>query len=305
MTDVFSQSGLESIGYETNPEVARWMEKADTYEVDHYNDLVEVDSPLVRITNRTEEYWQHSAFSFVRDVFILPLTSHVWRKAAQRLTLSPHLETCVQDMLPDVLTDAIGLHIRVWPSDLSFGLSHACHRNEIPVLKYVWGKCDWTGSYLYDNVRRVEKRPDQPVIIATDNRNSTIVLDLIQLLGSRAHFLYVTEKCKNVLRDAHPKEEEEWRLSAYWPIIEAGAMTHTESFIGSFWSTFSQIVATRRTTQRTFFFQTRLQALIWDSRVIMGCLILTVGAYGGWLSLRRRLARRRKSSRSKEFNILA
>src|SRR5436189_3291593 len=97
-----------------------------------------------------------------------------------------------------------------------------------------------------------------------------MILDLVKQLDERAHFLEMSTSCSATLNDAYPPDERDWRLATYWPIIEATALTRAESFVGSFWSTLSQLVAIRRDTKRTFFFQTRLQAFLWDARVILG-----------------------------------
>ncbi|KAK2770671.1 hypothetical protein FQN52_005830 [Onygenales sp. PD_12] len=293
VTDVFDGPGLESLGYDTSPQTAARIKNLSTAVVDYTSQITEVSEDVVRITAPTESYWQHSAFGFVRDSFILPFRASAWRKAARVFTLSKPLEACVNDMIPDILPSALALHIRTWPSDLSFGQKDPCHTNEVPVLRHAFGKCEWTGSYLYDNVKRAQSGPEQPVVIATDNRDAEIIKDLVKLLDGRAHFMEMTDKCKEVIKKAHPEEEYEWRQATYWPIIEATALTHAESFVGSFWSTLSQLVAIRRPTSRTFFFQTHMQAFIWDSRVLLGILALVAVAYGGFVISRRVLSNRR------------
>ncbi|KLJ13314.1 hypothetical protein EMPG_11742 [Blastomyces silverae] len=304
VTDVFDAVGLEQLGYDTRPQLATSLQNASTLVVDFTSEITEAPEQVVRITAPSESYWQRSAFSFVRDSFILPLRAGPWRKAARFFSLSEPLDACVKDMLPDILPQAVALHIRTWPSDLSFGQRDPCHQNEIPVLRNVFGKCDWTGSYLYDNVKRTQLNPDQPVVIATDDREGEVIRDLVKLLDGRAHFMEMTHKCKEAIRAAHPEEEHEWRLATYWPIIEATALTRAESFVGSFWSTLSQLVAVRRSTKRTFFFQTRLQALIWDSRVALGILVIVGITYVGYTYSRRVLANRRSrlaATRKSEF----
>ncbi|PGH14232.1 hypothetical protein AJ79_03207 [Helicocarpus griseus UAMH5409] len=294
VTDVFDSAGLEQLGYDTSPQTASRLETASVRVVDYTSQITEVPEQVVRITAPSESYWQHSAFGFVRDSFILPLRAGPWRKAAHLFTLSKPLDACVNEMLPDILPHALALHIRTWPSDLSFGQKDPCHQNEVPVLSSVFGKCDWTGSYLYDNVKRTETDSKQPVVIATDDRQGKVIRELVELLGDRAHFMEMTDKCKEVIKAAHPEEEYEWRLATYWPIIEATAVTRAESFIGSFWSTLSQLVAIRRDTNRTFFFQTRLQAFIWGLRVPLGTLAIIGTMYLGFIYSRRVLAKRRK-----------
>ncbi|PGH33486.1 hypothetical protein GX50_03721 [[Emmonsia] crescens] len=304
VTDVFDAAGLEQLGYDTRPQLATSLQNASTLVVDFANEITEASEQVVRITAPSESYWQRSAFSFVRDSFILPLRAGSWRKAAHSFTLSAPLDACVKDMLPDILPQAVALHIRTWPSDLSFGQKDPCHQNEIPVLRNVFGKCDWTGSYLYNNVKRTQLNSNQPVVIATDDREGEVIRELVKLLDGRAHFMEMTDKCKEVIKMAHPEEEHEWRLATYWPIIEATSLTRAESFVGSFWSTLSQLVAVRRSTKRTFFFQTRLQALIWDSRVALGVLIIVLMTYVGYTYSRRVLANRRNrmaAARKSEF----
>ncbi|OAX83649.1 hypothetical protein ACJ72_01980 [Emergomyces africanus] len=304
VTDIFDAAGLEQLGYDTRPQLATSLQNASTLVVDFTNEITEASEQVVRVTAPTESYWQRSAFSFVRDSFILPLRAGPWRKAAHLFTLSEPLDACVKDMLPDVLPRAVALHIRTWPSDLSFGQKDACHQNEIPVLRNVFGKCDWTGAYLYDNVKRAQLNSNQPVVIATDDREGEVIQELIKLLDGRAHFMEMTQKCKEVVKAAHPEEEHDWRLATYWPIIEATALTQAESFVGSFWSTLSQLVAVRRHTRRTFFFQTRLQALIWGSRVAIGVLFIIGTTYVGYACSRRVLTNRRNrmaGARKSEF----
>ncbi|EEH47957.1 uncharacterized protein PADG_04041 [Paracoccidioides brasiliensis Pb18] len=294
VTDVFDASGLEQLGYDTRPQVATNLHDAPTLVVNYTRQIAEAQEQVVRITAPTESYWQRSAFGFVRDAFILPFRAAPWRKAAQLFTLSTPLDACVNDMLPDILPKALALHIRTWPSDLSFGQKDPCHQNEVPVLRNVFGKCEWTGSYLYDNVKRAQLNSEQPVVIATDDREGEIVRDLVKRLDGRARFMEMTDKCKEIVKQAHPEAEFEWRLATYWPIIEATALTRAESFVGSFWSTLSQLVAIRRSEKRTFFFQTRSQALIWDLRVPGGMLLLVGMIYVGYSYCRHILVNRRK-----------
>ncbi|PGH19185.1 hypothetical protein AJ80_04156 [Polytolypa hystricis UAMH7299] len=303
VTDVFAKSSLEALGYETDPAIVDTARNGSTHVVDYFSQISEQPEELIRITAPSESYWQHSAFAFVRDSFILPMRAGPWRKTAPQFAVSEHLETCVRDMLPDVVPNAIGLHIRTWPSDLSFGQKDPCHTNEIPVLKHVWGKCEWTGSYLYGNVVRAQKHPEQPVVIATDDREAKIIKDLIGHLGDRAHFMDMTNKCKTTITSLYPEDEHEWRLATYWPIIEATALTRTEAFVGSFWSTLSQLVAVRRSPGRSFFFQTRLQAFIWDSRVMLGLIALVGLSYLGYVSVRRIYTTRRRRLESSKATL--
>src|SRR5204863_234956 len=134
VTDVFAKSGLEGLGYETDPQTLASLQDASTFVVNYTHQIVERPEQVVRVSAPSESYWRHSAFSFVRDSFILPLRAGTWRKAARHFTLAKPLQTCVDDMLPDILPHALALHIRTWPPDLSFGQQDACHRNEIPIL---------------------------------------------------------------------------------------------------------------------------------------------------------------------------
>ncbi|OXV08504.1 hypothetical protein Egran_03733 [Elaphomyces granulatus] len=270
VTDVFAQSGLEKLGYETDPQVLEELANMTTKQVDYYDDIREYPERVVRVTAPTESYWQRSAIYFVLDSFVLPFRSGGWRYAAQELELVEPLRTCVDDILPEILPQAIGLHIRTWPSDLSFGQRDPCHRNEVPVLRFIFSKCDWTGTYLYDNVLRVQLHPKQPVVIATDNRDHHSIRDLINHLGERAYFMQPRANCSEALKSAYPISEYEWRNASYWPIIEAAALIRAESFVGSFWSTLSQTVAVRRPgTRRTFFVQNRTQHFIWEVRWLL------------------------------------
>ncbi|KAE8137318.1 hypothetical protein BDV38DRAFT_283156 [Aspergillus pseudotamarii] len=282
VTDVFDEHGLQSLGYETD--LQRWSDPAakaaSTKRVDYYTDIVEGPSQIIEAKARTESYWQWSAIRFVLESFVLPWTPNRWRSAARRFQLTRPLQQCVDSVLPDLVPHALAMHLRMWPSDLSFGQDDACYRGQVPVLKHIFSKCDWTGSYLYNNVRRVQKSDTQPVIIATDNREHPAIVDLVRRLGPRAHFMEMTATCTTAIQDAHPSNETQWRIATYWPIIEAAVMVQTESFIGSFWSTFSQLVAIRRQRiHRTFFVQNRLQEFVWRNRWII------ILAFVGTLSL--------------------
>ncbi|KNG91733.1 hypothetical protein ANOM_000211 [Aspergillus nomiae NRRL 13137] len=281
VTDVFDEHGLQSLGYETD--LQRWSDPAakaaSTERVDYYTDIVEGPSQIIEARAPTESYWQWSAIRFVLEGFVLPWTPNQWRSTARRFQLTRPLQQCVDSVLPDLVPHAIAMHLRMWPSDLSFGQNDACYHGQVPVLKHIFSKCDWTGSYLYNNVLRVQKSETQPVIIATDNRDHPAIVDLVRRLGPRAHFMEMTETCTTAIRDAHPSNETQWRIATYWPIVEAAVMVRTESFIGSFWSTFSQLIAIRRhRVHRTFFVQNRLQEFVWGNRWII--VLALVGALG-------------------------
>ncbi|KAF7587099.1 hypothetical protein BBP40_007719 [Aspergillus hancockii] len=269
ITDVFEARGLQALGYETD--LQRWSDSAtkavSTLRVDYYRDIAEGPAPIIEAKADTESYWQWSAIRFVLEAFVLPWTPRRWRSAAHRFQLTQPLQQCVGSILPDLVPNAIAMHLRMWPSDLSFGQNDACYHGEVPFLKYIFAKCDWTGPYLYENVMRVQKSDKQPVIIATDDRNHLAIVDLVQRLGPRAHFMEMTDTCASLIRNAHPSEEAQWRMATYWPIIEAATMVEAESFVGSFWSTFSQLIAVRRRRiNRTFFVQNRMQEFVWQNR---------------------------------------
>ncbi|KAE8331047.1 hypothetical protein BDV39DRAFT_190271 [Aspergillus sergii] len=281
VTDVFDEHGLQSLGYETD--LQRWSDPAAkaaaTKRVDYYTNIVEGPSQIIEAKARTESYWQWSAVRFVLEGFVLPWTPNRWRSAARRFQLTRPLQQCVDSVLPDLVPYAIAMHLRMWPSDLSFGQNDACYRGQVPVLKHIFSKCDWTGSYLYKNVLRVQRSDTQPVVIATDDKEHPAIVDLVRRLGPRAHFMEMTAACTAAIQDAHPSNETQWRSATYWPIVEAAVMVRTESFIGSFWSTFSQLIAIRRhRIFRTFFVQNRLQAFVWDSRWII--ILVFAGTLG-------------------------
>ncbi|KAB8230938.1 hypothetical protein ETB97_007397 [Aspergillus alliaceus] len=272
VTDVFEERGLQTLGYETN--LQRWSDPAtkaaSTQRVSYYTDIVEGPSPIIEAKAITESYWQWSAIRFVLEAFVLPWTSNRWRSAAHRFQLSRPLQQCVDSVLPDIVPNAIALHLRMWPSDLSFGQEDACYHGQVPILRHIFSKCDWSGSYLYDNVIRVQQSESQPVIVATDDRKHPAIIDLVRRLGSRVHFMEMTETCVAAIRDAHPEDEIQWRTATYWPIVEAATMVQAESFVGSFWSTFSQLIAIRRQrVHRTFFVQNRVQEFVWDYRWLL------------------------------------
>ncbi|KAA8649506.1 uncharacterized protein ATNIH1004_002177 [Aspergillus tanneri] len=293
ITDIFDEVGLQALGYETDP--LRWSDVTNnvnsTRRVRYYREITESPDCVIQASASTESYWKWSAIRFTLEAFILPFTSSPWRSAARQFQLARPLQKCVDSILPDVVPHAIAMHLRMWPSDLSFGQDDACHTNEVPVLKYIYSKCAWTGSYLYQNIMRVQNNDKQPVIIATDDRRHSTVLELVRLLGPRAHFMEMTQTCKAAIQDAYPHTETEWRIAAYWPIIEAATMVQTEIFVGSFWSTFSQLVAVRRhQTEQTFFVQNRLQELAWQRRWLL-ITLFAVGIVLGSTGIVRRLKR--------------
>ncbi|KAB8228892.1 uncharacterized protein BDW43DRAFT_322533 [Aspergillus alliaceus] len=278
ITDVFEARGLQALGYETN--LQRWSDpaakEAATRRVDYYTDITEGPDLIIEAKAHTESYWQWSAIRFVLEFFVLPWTPSRWRSAAHHFQLTQPLQQCVDSIIPDIVPNAIAMHLRMWPSDLSFGQNDACYHGEVPILKYIFSKCEWTGLYLYENVLRVQESNRQPVIIATDDWDHPAVIDLIHRLGSRAHFMEMTETCTSSIGNAHPPEEIQWRTATYWPIIEAATLVQAEAFIGSFWSTFSQLIAVRRRrAHRTFFVQHKAQELVWQNR-----WLLTLGLAG-------------------------
>ncbi|PKY04907.1 hypothetical protein P168DRAFT_234528 [Aspergillus campestris IBT 28561] len=267
VTDIFDGASLNKLGYETSPAAQALVgdDTTPTLQVDHYTEITDSPShPIVQATAATESYWQWSAIRFTAEAFLLPFTGHRWRSAAQHFQLAEPLQRCVDSLLPEIMPHAIAMHLRMWPSDLSFGQKDPCHTNEVPVLKHVFSKCDWSANYLYQNVQRVQTSASQPVVIATDDRKHPAVVDLIARLGDRAHFMEPTGSCAAALNATVPENERKWRAAAYWPILEAATMVQAEAFVGSFWSTFSQLIAVRRMdTSRTYFVQNRAQAFLW------------------------------------------
>ena len=166
------------------------------------------------------------------------------------------------------LTRALGIHLRTWAADLSIGSvsSRECisiHKNN--PLNYFF-KCQILTSedlqIIHSSIARAQESSHQPIYLVTDNHQSTLVIELKRVYANR--LIEIDEKCH--------------RESRFTALIENELLTRTNSFLGSFFSTFSLVVAIRRQVHRTYFIQTTRQFYLYHYliSVIIGCLLLVL-----------------------------
>jgi len=110
------------------------------------------------------------------------------------------------------------------------------------------------------NIERAQSAKDHPIYIPTDNDQSPLVLELKNRYASR--ILNINESC--------------YRNSILFPMIQNELLTQTQSFLGSFFSTFSIVVALRRDLAQTYFIQTRNQFYFYHyiSIIVIACLFV-------------------------------
>lgn len=113
---------------------------------------------------------------------------------------------------------------------------------------------------IRSSIERVQNSPYQPIYFVTDNHQSTLVIELKRFYADR--LIEIDEEC-----------HREKRLTA---LIENELLTRTHSFLGSFFSTFSLVVAIRREVHRTYFIQTIGQYILYHYiiLIIIGCLLI-------------------------------
>ena len=166
------------------------------------------------------------------------------------------------------LTQALGIHLRTWAADLSIGSTSS--RECISIHKdnplHIFFKCQILTEddlkIIRLSIERIERSSNQPIYLVTDNHQSPLIIQLKGIYANR--LIKIEEKC-----------HEETRYTA---LIENELLRHTDSFLGSFFSTFSLVVAIRRGVYRTSFIQTTQQYYLYYylTWIIFGCLVIFV-----------------------------
>lgn len=157
-------------------------------------------------------------------------------------------------------------------------------------LLIIYGKCNWNGDYLYRNIQRVQRDSQQVVIVATDNRTHPVIVKLMERLGSRGTFLSVGPECANAVAVGHSLEDIVHMKSLCDAITEWQSLDGVERFLGSFFSTFSQVIAVQRGMRHTHFIQNDCQswlAVCWVElllvSVVLGTSFTLCTIYKFWL----------------------
>lgn len=119
-----------------------------------------------------------------------------------------------------------------------------------------------------------------------------MVSGLIEKLNGRGRLLTIGEKCREEIKRRWPStEDHEWRLNVYPDLIESTALVLADTFLGTYFSTYSQIAAVRSSAlgNRAFFMQTRLQRALWDNRgeLILFALVIVLYIVVRWLRVSR------------------
>lgn len=173
------------------------------------------------------------------------------------------------------ISQMIGLHIRTWMTSVSL-VSNACSKiNGYNPLRWIFA-CDLTDKLVIGNIDRVLQNvsPGQRVFIATDDVENRVVKAVRNHFPERI-FQYQISDLKECLRKQNLAQDDlEFWLAVGYPIIQNEMLVGTQYFIGSFFSTFSQVVALKRNLERTEFFQSAIQRFLHKLLPILGVTVV-------------------------------
>jgi len=288
-TEMFAKEGLEAAGYVTDIDFET-TEKQDQTRV-HFRGQDAQSKIAVIIFDAKEYFWRATAQAFVIWNFAVPwLRGGPYRVIASHLRAADLLERCTLEAAPDIKT-SVAVHIRTWSSDFNFENKTAdeqCREQSFPFLNLWYGDCGWTPDYLYDNVIRVQRNDRQSVYIATDDASHSLINGLMQKLNGRGKLIKMGEQCKAEIKQRWPNQEDhEWRHKVYPDLIESSVLVMADTFLGSFFSTYSQVAAVRSIAlgHRAYFMQTKTQRVLWDNRgeITLIALVLILGALVRWI----------------------
>jgi len=284
--EIFNRDSLRDAGYlleEDTREIATVRSRLTLGEVD------DLKSDLAIIAfDENEGLWRAAAQSFVVWNLILPwIQGGPYRHLVPKLEPSEIVEQCAFDSAPE-LKDAVTIHVRTWKATFNlFGKSaeSQCPEQVTPVLGWFFGSCGWDADYLMDNIERVQRSVTQPVLIATDDSEHPMIVGLLEKLGGRGRILSMSDRCRDRIRQRWPDpKDHEWRMNVYPTIIDSVVLSSSDTLLGSFFSTFSQIAAVRSEAagNRVFFLQNRLQRLFWPNRGQIILAAATLVFYATW-----------------------
>ena len=263
---IFKLQGFRAAGYEIRQLRINALEEAckeriqprvvvDSITDARHSIAVDPESTVVEISNKKESFWSNTYMWFVLDVFVFKRYG-AWTEAIRRVTQPSHVvQTCIDSISPalEVRQQALGVHLRMW-SDWN-----DCEtRDRRHPLLILYGKCNWNGDYLFKNIQRVQRDSQQLVIVATDKREHPAIVELMEKLASRGTFMTVGPECANAV--AHGVEDTAQRKSLYDAVVEWQGLFGVERFLGSYFSTFSQVIAVHRGMRHAYFIQNCFQA---------------------------------------------
>ena len=292
---MFELQGFRAAGYETRQLRVKALETAckdrvqswvvvDSIRDARHSIAVDPESVVVEVSNKRESYWSNTYMWFVLDVFVFKRYG-AWTEAIRRVTQPSHVvQTCIDSISPalEIRQQALGVHLRMW-SDWN-----DCEtRDRRHPLLIIYGKCNWNGDYLLKNIQRVQRDSQQLVIVATDNREHPAILELMNRLGGRGTFMTIGSDCG--IEVAHSVKDIAQRKSFCDAVIEWQGLFGVERFLGSYFSTFSQVVAVHRGMRHVFFIQNRFQAwlaICWPELilllVVLGTSFVLCIIYNSW-----------------------
>ena len=296
---IFSLQGFKAAGYETRQLRIKGLKGAckernppwvvvDSITDARHSIAVDPESVIVEVSNKEESYWSNTYMWFVLDVFIFKRYD-AWTEAIRRVTQPSHvIQTCIDSISPtlEVRQQALGVHLRMW-SDWN-----DCEtRDRRHPLLIIYGKCNWNGDYLFKNIQRVQQDSQQLVIVATDNREHPAIVELMARLGSRGTFMTVGPQCANAVAVGHSVADIAQRKLLFDAVVEWQGLFGVERFLGSYFSTFSQVIAVHRRMRHAYFIQSHFQAwlaICWAELIlvllVLGtsfvlCILYNFGTY--------------------------
>lgn len=232
----------------------------------------------VQVTNQYEDLWAKMYTLFVVRVFLLGRVQDVHDIIADLKYTSP-LRICIEAALADQslrISGAVGVHIRTWPKSFSL-ISNACEQiNRYNPLRIMFS-CNFSRDLVIENIEMVRKLPAQRIFLATDDLSHPLVRDV------KTHY-------KNMVTEYHEKDMQrclrkqdlieqdvEFWLAVGYPIVQNEILAYADHFVGSFFSTFSQVIALKRRVERTTFFQSKFQRMVYSNLLkFCFCIVLAL-----------------------------
>lgn len=233
-------------------------------EVDTVNEAVSSESEFVKITNNKDSFWDYMFIRFIIYVFVI---GGKWRQQAHQIINQYKplkgglIENCVNIAMNQYpISNSVGIHLRTWSVDTSLAKepSHECETiHRINPLKLLW-LCRTETDELHNAIANIPI--NAPIFIATDNTNSVIIHNFKNKNKERNIYLIDYEKLLNDCYTNGTFSKEFMRVHSL-ALIDSQLLAKSHIFIGNMFSTFSNIVAIKR-SNNTYFMQTTSQYIL-------------------------------------------
>ncbi|XP_055328184.1 uncharacterized protein LOC129581242 [Paramacrobiotus metropolitanus] len=227
------------------------------------------------LVNDREDLWGKMYTRFVVRVFLLGL-HHDVSAVISRFRYTMPLRQCIDSALQThgrKISRSIGIHIRTWKRDVSV-VSHACDTiNGHNPLRYLF-VCDLTTEAIVASIERVRKYPYQDLFLATDDVDHPVVKSIMAKYPTIQYEKNELDECLRG-QNLSAKDLEFWSAMAH-PLIQNELLVQADAFVGSFFSTFTQVVAIKRGMVRVEFFQTEGQRLFYRFLYPLGLVVVAV-----------------------------